>query len=395
MKVYEIGTGYTPIPAQMGAATEIVVEELTKAFIKQGISVEIIDIATKDRKTNALPIREVKVPTYFAGTDVKLGIMHKLKRVVYSIALAEKLKKILRASNEKVVLHFHNQYNLFFFLKLTSPALRCKCKIAYTNHSGIWRLPWEQIENTIKKRYFQEAECMKCADYVFVLNHETKQTVIEQLNVSEEKIIVIGNGVNTEIYSPLTAQDKETLYKKWDVCGKKVILQVGSVYENKGQLRSIQYLEPLMKEYPDLLYMYAGGIVDEEYQQQLVNYTQEHGLQEQVRYVGMVAPGQTLNELYNIAQATILASQYESFGLVVIESLATGTPVFIDKNAAFEFEKGCIFFERESLPDVVKSEILNVSESTFEKLCTLARCEAQKQFSWEKIAQDYCEAWSD
>ena len=28
MKIYEIGTGYTPIPARMGAATEIVVEEV-------------------------------------------------------------------------------------------------------------------------------------------------------------------------------------------------------------------------------------------------------------------------------------------------------------------------------------------------------------------------------
>ena len=39
MKVYEIGTGYTPIPANIGAATEIVVEELTKSMMKKGIDV--------------------------------------------------------------------------------------------------------------------------------------------------------------------------------------------------------------------------------------------------------------------------------------------------------------------------------------------------------------------
>ena len=39
MKIYEIGTGYTPIPARISAATEIVVEELTKAFLKQNIPV--------------------------------------------------------------------------------------------------------------------------------------------------------------------------------------------------------------------------------------------------------------------------------------------------------------------------------------------------------------------
>ena len=94
MKIYEIGTGYTPIPARMGAATEIVVEELTRAFLKQNISVEIVDIASNDRIAHCLPIREVRVPGCFLGTDVQLGIMHKLKRVVYSIALAGELKKI-------------------------------------------------------------------------------------------------------------------------------------------------------------------------------------------------------------------------------------------------------------------------------------------------------------
>ena len=59
MTIYEIGTGYTPIPARMGAATEIVVEELTRAFQKQNAPVQIIDIKAKDRPATDLPIREV------------------------------------------------------------------------------------------------------------------------------------------------------------------------------------------------------------------------------------------------------------------------------------------------------------------------------------------------
>ena len=115
MKIIEIGTGYTPIPAQMGAATEIVVEELTRAFLKIGQDVEIVDISAQKRAEHDLPIQEVKVPRCFTKTDVSLGIMHKLKRVVYSLALAKHLKKILKSAQEKVVLHFHNQYNAFFF----------------------------------------------------------------------------------------------------------------------------------------------------------------------------------------------------------------------------------------------------------------------------------------
>ena len=137
MKIYEIGTGYTPIPAQISAATEIVVAELTKAFLKQNISVEIIDIASESRAKTELPITEVPVPRVFAGTDVHLGIMHKLKRVVYSVALAGVLKGLLKQTEEKIVLHFHNQYNLFFFQLLTPRSLKKKVKSVYLRLKGI------------------------------------------------------------------------------------------------------------------------------------------------------------------------------------------------------------------------------------------------------------------
>ena len=91
MKIYEIGTGYTSIPAQVAAATESVVEELTKAYISMNQPVEIIDISAENRKPNTLPITEVGVPSVFRKADVSLGIIHKVKRVVYSVALAFKL----------------------------------------------------------------------------------------------------------------------------------------------------------------------------------------------------------------------------------------------------------------------------------------------------------------
>lgn len=393
MKIYEIGTGYTPIPAQMGAATEIVVEELTKAFMKQGQAVEIIDIAAADRADTKLPILEVPVAKVFSGTDIALGIMHKLKRVTYSISLAGVLNKILRSAEEKVVFHFHNQYNMFFFLKLTPSRLRKKCLIAYTNHSGIWRLPWNEIEDTIRKRYFQEAECMKRADLVFVLNQETKDQAIEHLKVPRERLVVIGNGVNTDLYHPLTEEEKIRVKERFGLKGRDVILQVGSVYENKGQLRALAYLEPLLKSNPNLCYAYAGGIVDEDYHQQLVDYIRDHNLQEQVQYLGMVSPGAELNELYNTALATILPSRYESFGLVVIESLSAGVPVLLDQLALFYMGEGCVRYDEAGFAVLVEDTILGAGPDEYAKLCAAARNNAVNNHSWDAIAQNYRTAW--
>lgn len=391
MKIYEIGTGYTPIPARMGAATEIVVEELTKSFLKMGIPVEIIDIAAEARGDNDLPIREVWVPSCFSGTDVKLGLMHKLKRVVYSVCLAGTLGQRLRKETEKVVLHFHNQYNLFFFLKLTSRKLRRKAVIAYTNHSGVWRQDWSVIEETIRKRYFQEAECMKKADLVFLLNETTKENAIKHIAVPEDRIVLVGNGVNTDIYHPLSEEEKLAAKRKWKLSDRKVILQVGSVNENKGQLRALEYLLPLLKQHPELVYAYAGGIIDPQYQERICGFVQEHDLQQQVRYLGMLTPGEMVNELYNTASTVLCISLYEAGSLAVLEALSAGVPVTVEKDSLYSLGEGCICLEKEDQ----QRWITAISEDSGRQLSCQARQNAVNHYSWDQIACDYYTAFEN
>lgn len=379
MKIYEIGTGYTPIPAQIGAATEIVAEELSRAFLELDLPVQIIDIKAKNRTKTDLPIREVWVPGCFSGTDIKLGLMHKLKRVVYSLCLCATLQKILRQERERVILHFHNQYNLFFFLLLTPRALRKKALIAYTVHSGIWRQSWEKIESAVKRRYFQEMCCVKNADLVFVLNQETARNLQTHLNVERNRIRSIANGIHEEVYYPMGQKRKP------------MVLQVGSVCENKGQLRAVQLLLPLLRKHPDLHYAYAGGIVEETYHEKLRKFAEEQGVEKQICYLGMIAPGKALNEVYGSALCTIFPSGYEAFGLVAVESLATGTPVLLERTGVMNFGEGCMFYTSENFEEIV--ETLLQDDQTL--LRQLARRNAAENFSWRKIAVDYAAAFEE
>lgn len=364
MKIYEIGTGYTPIPAQMGAATEIVVEELTRSFIKLNKNVEIIDIADEKRVENDLPIIEVKVPSFFTKADVSLGIMHKLKRVVYSVALARKLREILKKSDEETVLHFHNQYNLFFFLKLVPEKYRKKAKIAYTVHSYIWGTKWEEIENTVKKKYFQEIYCVKNADVVFVLNDITTDHFVNRLGVSRERIFKIINGVSLDKYKPLNTNQIDNIKNTLDLKNKKIIFQVGSVCERKNQLGSVQALCGYMQQHNDVVFMYAGGVIDEEYQQSIINLAKEKGLTDRVIYAGELSPGKQLNEYYNIADCSIFTSKLESFGLVIIEAIAAGTPVVVSGKPMFKLESGYYTYSNQAELIEIIDRILNNPDLT-------------------------------
>lgn len=218
---------------------------------------------------------------------------------------------------------------------------------------------------------------MMCADLVFVLNEETKQNLVEHLGISKDRIVLINNGVNTEVYHPLSEVEKQTAKEKWGLQGKQIVLQVGSVYENKGQLRSLAKLESAMKRNSDLIYAYVGGVVDEGYQNQIAMKADELGLKDQVRYLGMVSPGAELNQLYNIAEATIFASKYEGFSLVLIESLAAGVPILIDENSPFDLGDGCVKNE---------ADLVHVSRE-------MVRDNAVNNYSWGKIAGVYFDAF--
>jgi len=385
MEIYEIATGYTSVPAKVGAATEIVVEELTKAFIDNSVNAKIIDMADKNRKETDLPIIEVNIPSFLISADTSLGIIHKVKRVVYSVLLAGKLKKIIKNADEKIVLHFHNQYNLFFFLKLTSKKLRSKCFIAYTNHSGIWSLDLEDITDVLKRRYFQEAYALRKADRVFFLNEKMLDNAVKYLSISPERFTTIANGVNTDIFHPLSDEEIQNAKKNFGFENKNVFLQIGSIYENKNHKKSLRILSDYLKAHPESIYAYAGGIVSEEYQSQILRTANELGIESQVKYLGMLKPGEELNALYNSCCANILVSDYEGFPLVIVESLSAGTPVLLEINSPFSLGDGCVALNKDNF-EITADYLLNNRE-----LRSAARKNAEKSYSWNAVAINYIE----
>ena len=366
MKLIEVGTGYTSIPASMGAATEIVVEELCKVFENEKVNYEIFDIKDEKRQDTNLRIKEVYVPKFFRKKDVSLGIVHKLKRVVYSINLAMALKKEIKNTKDKLVIHFHNQYNMFFYLKLVPKKLDKKVITVYTVHNGTWNGEWDNIKNKLKKKYFQEIYCIKNADKVFVLNKITKKHFVEQLKINPEKIIIIANGVNTDIYK----QSKKS--RSDDI----IFFQCGSVLDNKNQLESIKMLKPYLQENKNYKYVYVGGIVDQKYKDKIDEYVKKNQLEEQIEYVGEIEPGEELSKYYKKSKAFIFPSKVEAFSLSIMEAMSSGLPIIMNStyiSIDIDKVKDIILFykDEKSFDYIIKNKIKNESERV--KIANLSR----------------------
>ena len=274
-------------------------------------------------------------------------------------------------------------------MKLTSAKIRSKAIVAYTNHNGVWSLPWEEAEAILRRKYFQEIFAIKNADITFVLNKKTGENIREHLNVSSEKIAHINNGVNTDIYRPLSCDEIANIKNGIGLKDKTIVLQVGSVYENKGQARSVEMLAPLLKNDKTLVFAYAGDVVSREYFEKIKNDAKKFGVEEQVIYLGTVSPGQKMNEFYNIAHSTIFASRYESFGLVCIESLSAGVPVLVCSENMVDFGPGSVVCGAEKFTENAKAIIYDNSDF---KINNAARENVIQNYTWKNIAQNHIES---
>ena len=395
MRIFEVGTGYTSIPADKGAATEIVVENLARSLIRLGHDVTIFDIADSRRLPTDLPIHEVRIPGPLSFTDESLGIKHKLKRVLYSLALSRSLSSALRemSEGERVVIHFHNQYNAYFFFRLIRPSLRRRAFVVYTNHSYIWHDAWEDIRDTVKSRYFQEVRAMQESDLCFVLNDPTFETLSGPLRIPADHISRIANGVDIRSYRPLASTEIETIKDGLGLNGKRVIIQVGSICERKNQLGAFELLAPFLKENDDLVYLFVGGVIDEEYKTKLLARAAEEGVESQVIYGGEIAPGEQLNRYYNVADAMLFPAISEAFGLVIIEAMAAGVPAIVPSQLNVNLQGYDEFANEDEFRQLFASRILDPAEH--DHLAALARETAESTYSWDAVAQDYASAILD
>ncbi|HCY37753.1 MAG: hypothetical protein DKM50_07685 [Candidatus Margulisiibacteriota bacterium] len=391
LKVFEIATGYTSIPAKVGAATEIVVENLAQELVKSSIDVSIIDLHSNNRIKSDYNIHEIKVPEFLRKTTYTLGFMHKLKRIIYSFNLAMFLRSLKVNNGTKYILHFHNQYNYYFFEKLISRKIKRKSKTMYTLHSYIWSQDWDSIKSTVKKKYFLEIFALKHADRIIVLNEKAKQNIEEHIKIDKKKIVFIPNGVNSKKYCTLKNNEVVSkLIATYKPRQEKILFHVGSICPRKNQFNTIKLLAPFLSKH-NFKFIYAGGIIDPEYFAEINNYVTEKNLDGKVVYLGEINPGKELNYYYNLADAFIFMSESEAFSLVVLEALSAGLPVFLKDtlfNATLDAQQnGIVLFNEENFQTNFTKTFFY--DNTLKGLSNDALNFINKNLTWEKVARQH------
>lgn len=151
---------------------------------------------------------------------------------------------------------------------------------------------------------------LKAADQIIAISQFTKNEITRILGIPESKISVVHQGVDHELYQPRPKEqargklglDEDTPY----------ILVVSSGLEHKRVEKAKPIIECVREEHPEAKILKAG------YGEKLSG--------EHINNTGWISE-EDMPYLYSAADVYLHPSEYEGFGLPVLESMACGTPV--------------------------------------------------------------------
>jgi glycosyltransferase involved in cell wall biosynthesis len=161
------------------------------------------------------------------------------------------------------------------------------------------------------------------AQHVVTLSHYMKRVLMETYAFPEERISVIPGGVNTDQFKH-TLSRGEARRRLGLTLDRPIILTVRRLERRMGLHNLIDAMAEVVRAHSDALMLIVGkGPLRNELDQHIAA---KH-LTANIRTVGAVTD-EALTLLYRAADFSIVSTTcYEGFGLILLESLASGTPV--------------------------------------------------------------------
>lgn len=182
-----------------------------------------------------------------------------------------------------------------------------------TEHAP-WLRVWMEKRNVLRTALPAAAD----AGGLIAVSEYCKRTIVDYTD-DPDRVEVIPNGIDETVFRPGPPEERDP----------DRILFVGQVNFNKGLDVLLRALQRVFAHRPQAKLTVAGGFFYRNTRLQAERIRQmahDLGLADRVEFVG-VKPPHEVAKLMRTSAVLVLPSRAESFGAVLIEALASGTPV--------------------------------------------------------------------
>lgn len=226
------------------------------------------------------------------------------------------------------------------------------------------------------------------AKQIITISLFSKEEIIKHYQVAPEKIAVVYNGYNDDLFNQ--AQDQKALESVLNIYGleRPYIFYVGRLEKKKNIAALVEAYALARQKYNLRQKLYLVGDASFGYDEikYLIN---EFSMEGEVMTTGWVEE-EHLPFIYKGADAFIFPTKYEGFGIPLLQAMASGTPIAASRVAAIPEIVGdaALFFNPENIKEMARIMADVVHDKTMAKRLADNGLERVKQFSWDKCAKE-------
>jgi len=179
-------------------------------------------------------------------------------------------------------------------------------------------------------RIAEETRLLGAVDRLVAANVVERLHLVRHYEADPARIAVVPCGVDTTLFTPGDPADAR---RRLGLERGPLLLYVGRLAPIKGLVTLMDAIARLRERGRIVRLLVIGGEADEPrdgHEADLRRRVERLRLGDRVTFVGH-QPQQALRDFYVAADATVLPSYYESFGMVALEAMACGSPVIASR----------------------------------------------------------------
>lgn len=224
---------------------------------------------------------------------------------------------------------------------------------------------------------------LEAADLITCVSKHERDMLVSEIGLKEDNIKIIYNGINWAAWS--SVPNKEVFRKQYPTVSEKFVLFAGRLATNKGLSDLISAMQLIDKKSVDLVITGA----DMGLGKHLEKEASDKGVT--MHRLGHI-DDETYRSVLSAAEMLVLPSEYEAFGIVLLEAAAAKTPV-IGTNVggipeAMSPGNNGLIVEYNDVNNLAKSIAILLEDEKMSKEMGNSGREWAKNFSWESIVKE-------
>src|SRR4051794_34969183 len=227
------------------------------------------------------------------------------------------------------------------------------------------------------------------SERVIAISKSTRDDVVSRLHVPAERIDVVPQGLGVSATREPLPEDE--IRSRFELGNRRILLSVSTKRPHKNLRRLLEAHARVGSDERPLLVLPGYPTP---YEEELRGLARDLGIAGDVRFLGWLQAAE-LEGLYAVADCFVFTSQYEGFGMTVLEAMARGVPVACSRASAITEVAGdaALLFDPESVNEILGAIRSLLGDAALRARLSEAGRRRASEFSWDRTAKGTLDAY--